>query len=86
MLFNQLLDPGRLRRRWAGVGVGADVWRRDLRAVCGCWLAGVLRWPHDPLLRGIRDNDRALIVVGIAVLAFARAGAALAAGAVGAEA
>lgn len=23
------------------------VWRRDLRAVCGCWPGRVLRWPRS---------------------------------------
>lgn len=44
------------------------VWRRDLAAI-----AGLLAWQGAalatiPLVRGIHDNDAALIVVGIAVL------------------
>lgn len=45
------------------------VWRRDLRAIVRllAWQGAALA--AIPLLRGIRDNDRALIAVGIAVLA-----------------
>lgn len=47
------------------------VWRRDLRAIVRllAWQGAALA--AIPLLRGIRDNDRALIAVGIAVLALA---------------